>query len=81
MTPYETALRAAYKAFWEHPYKSEAMFDVMEKTAGVVFHNTANISEEAWVKLCDKFYMTFHNHARSEEEKKAIESLMLLSIL
>ena len=80
MTQYETALRAAYKAFWEHPYKSEAMFDVMENTADVVFHDTSNVSEATWVKLCDKFYMTFCNHARTEAEKKAILDFLPLFI-
>lgn len=81
MTPYETSLRFAYKAFYEHPYKSEKMFDAMEKTADVIFHDTTNVSEETWAKLCDKFYMAFCNNARSEDEKKAIESLVLLSVL
>lgn len=81
MTNYETALRAAYKAFYEHPYKSEKMFDAMEKTADVIFHDTANIPEVTWTGLCDKFYMAFCNNARSEDEKKALNDLVLLSIL
>lgn len=81
MAQYKESLRAAYKAFYEHPYKSETMFDVMEQTADVIFHNTDNISEETWVKLCDKFYMAFRNNARSDEEKKALNDLALLSIL
>lgn len=81
MDAYKTALRAAYKAFYEHPYKSESMFDVMEKTADVIFHDTTNVSEETWVNLCDKFYTAFRNNARSEEEKKALNDIVLLSIL
>ena len=81
MNPHEKALRETYKAFYEHSYKSEAMFEILERIADTVFRDTTNISEETWIKLCDKTWHIFHNHARSVEEKKAVDSLMLLSIL
>lgn len=81
MTDYETALRSAYNAFYEHPYKSDAMFNAMEKTADAIFHDTKDVSEERWVKLCDEFHAAFCNNAQTPAEKKVLNTLAFLSIL
>mgnify|MGYP003611794325 CR=1 FL=1 len=77
---YKEALRSAYKAFYEHPYKSEPMFDIMEKTADAIFHDTDKTATETWHALADKFYKTFENHARTQDEKSAILALLVIDV-
>ena len=77
---YEKALREAYKAFFDLPWKSTLMFDTMDDLAEVIFNGEMQ-SDEVGQRLVNKFLKAFENNARTDEQKKAIENLMFIDLL
>lgn len=77
---YEKALRAAYKAFFDLPWKSTLMFDTMDNVAEVIFNGEMQ-SDEVGQRLVNKFLKAFENNARTDEQKKAIDNLLFVDLL
>lgn len=68
-------LKDCYHAFYDAPWKSNTMFDVMDKTAECVFTGKGE-DTEAVIKASNNFYDTFNSHARTDEQKIALERLL-----
>lgn len=76
----EKALREAYNAFYELPYKSTKMFDAMDDAASKMFIGE-KFDDESAIKTIRKFFEAFENNARTEEQKTALSALDTVLLL
>lgn len=80
MVDYITPLRVAYVAFYEMPWKTDAMFDLIDEVAENIFPQKEPDNAKLF-KLVTRFYDTFVNHARTEDQKSALDDLLRLTLM